>query len=62
MMQQSSSEIEEFLSALRPGTRHIYARGLTTFQEFLTAQGLDVAGFLRLVEEDLHRPRLRKPV
>ncbi|MEM0358334.1 MAG: site-specific integrase [Candidatus Bathyarchaeia archaeon] len=55
-----SPEVDEFLSALKPGTRHIYARALTKFQEFLAGQGLDVAGFLRLVEEDLQKPRLEK--
>ncbi|MDW8023631.1 MAG: hypothetical protein RMJ15_07850, partial [Nitrososphaerota archaeon] len=60
MTQPSSPEVEEFLSALRPGTRHIYARGLAKFQEFLKSQGLDVAGFLNLVEEDFHRSRLEK--
>ena len=52
--------VEEFLSALKPGTRHVYKRGLAKFQEFLAGQGLDVAGFLSLVEEDLRRPRLEK--
>ena len=60
MTQPLSPEVEEFLSALKPGTRHIYARALTKFQEFIAGQGLDVAGFLRLVEEDLHKPRLEK--
>jgi len=55
-----AAEVEEFLSALKPGTRHVYERGLTKFQEFLAGQGLDVAGFLSLVEEDLRRPRLEK--
>jgi integrase len=54
------AEVEEFLSALKPGTRHVYQRGLIKFQEFLAGQGLDVAGFLSLVEEDLRRPRLEK--
>jgi integrase len=54
------AEVEEFLSALKPGTRHVYQRGLAKFQEFLAKQGLDVAGFLSLVEEDLRRPRLEK--
>ncbi|MEM3874875.1 MAG: hypothetical protein QXU45_07075, partial [Candidatus Bathyarchaeia archaeon] len=60
MIGPSSPEVDEFLSALKPGTRHIYARALAVFQEFLAGQGLDVAGFLRLVEEDLHKPRLEK--
>jgi integrase len=55
-----AAEAEEFLSALKPGTRHVYMRGLGKFQEFLAGQGLDVAGFLSLVEEDLRRPRLEK--
>jgi integrase len=54
------AEVEEFLSALKPGTRHVYQRDLAKFQEFLAKQGLDVAGFLSLVEEDLRRPRLEK--
>jgi len=54
------TEVEEFLSALKPGTKHVYGRGLIKFQEFLAKQGLDVAGFLSLVEEDLRRPRLEK--
>jgi integrase len=54
------AEVEEFLSALKPGTKHVYQRGLIKFQEFLAKQGLDVAGFLSLVEEDLRRPRLEK--
>ncbi|MEM3579611.1 MAG: site-specific integrase [Candidatus Bathyarchaeia archaeon] len=56
----TSPEVEEFLLALKPGTRHVYARGLAKFQEFLSGQGLDAAGFLRLVEEDLQKPRLEK--
>ena len=55
-----AAEVEEFLSALKLGTRHVYQRGLTKFQEFLAKQGLDVASFLSLVEEDLRRPRLEK--
>ena len=55
-----AAEVEEFLSALKPGTRHVYQRGLAKFQEFLSNQGLDVAGFLSLVEEDMRRPRLEK--
>jgi integrase len=55
-----AAEVEEFLSALKPGTGHVYQRGLAKFQEFLSSQGLDVAGFLSLVEEDLRRPRLEK--
>lgn len=55
-----SLEVEEFLSVLKPGTRHIYGRGLAVFQEFLASQGLDVTVFLRLVEEDLQKPRLEK--
>jgi len=54
------AEVEEFLSALKPGTKHVYQRGIAKFQEFLAKQGLDVAGFLSLVEEDLRRPRLEK--
>jgi len=54
------AEVEEFLSAFKPGTKHVYQRGLIKFQEFLAKQGLDVAGFLSLVEEDLRRPRLEK--
>jgi len=54
------AEVEEFLSALKTGTKHVYQRGLIKFQEFLAKQGLDVAGFLSLVEEDLRRPRLEK--
>jgi integrase len=50
----------EFLSALKLGTRHVYERGLAKFQEFLAGQGLDVAGFLSLVEEDLRKSRLEK--
>jgi integrase len=50
----------EFLSALKLGTRHVYERGLAKFQDFLAMQGLDVAGFLSLVEEDLRKPRLEK--
>jgi integrase len=50
----------EFLSALKLGTRHVYERGLAKFQDFLAGQGLNVASFLSLVEEDLRRPRLEK--
>lgn len=53
-------EVEEFLLALKPGTRRIYARGLAKFSEFLAVQGLDVAKFLRLVEDDMYKPRLEK--
>ncbi|MEM0008333.1 MAG: site-specific integrase [Candidatus Bathyarchaeia archaeon] len=60
MTQPLSPEVEEFLSALKAGTRHIYGRGLVLFQEFLASQGLDVAAFLKLVEEDLQKPRLEK--
>jgi len=56
----SKSEVLEFLSALKLGTRHVYERGLAKFQEFLAGQGLDVAGFLSLVEEDLRKSRLEK--
>ena len=54
------AEVEEFLSALKPGTKHVYQRGLAKFQEFLAGQGLDVACFLSLVEEDLRKSRLEK--
>jgi len=43
-----AAEAEEFLSALKPGTRHVYMRGLGKFQEFLAGQGLDVAGWLSI--------------
>ena len=60
MWHLSKSEVLEFLSALKLGTRHVYERGLAKFQDFLAMQGLDVAGFLSLVEEDLRKSRLEK--
>jgi len=60
MLESLVREVEVFLSALRPGTRYVYARGLAKFQEFLACQGLDVAEFLKLVEEDLQKLRLEK--
>jgi hypothetical protein len=32
------SEVEEFLAALKPGTRKVYGRGLALFAEFLKEQ------------------------
>jgi integrase len=59
-MLKTESEVDEFLSALKLGTYRTYKAGLAKFREFLAAQGLDVGGFLSLVEEDLHKPRLEK--
>jgi len=33
------SEVSEFLSVLKPGTRNVYRRGLEAFQEFYSSQG-----------------------
>ena len=54
-------EVEEFLLALKPGTRKVYGRGLTLFAEFLKEQKMGgISDFLNEVELDLQRPRLQK--
>jgi integrase len=55
------SEVEEFLAALKPGTRKVYGRGLALFAEFLKEQKMGgISDFLNEVELDLQRPRLQK--
>ncbi|MGQ9641981.1 MAG: hypothetical protein ACUVUF_07665, partial [Candidatus Bathycorpusculaceae bacterium] len=50
------SEVLEFLSVLRAGTRNVYGRGLAAFQEFYSCHG-SVGDFLDCVEEDRLLPR-----
>jgi integrase len=50
------SEVSEFLSVLKTGTRNVYRRGLAVFQQFYSNQGL-VKDFLDCVEQDRLLPR-----
>jgi len=52
----SDSEVSEFLSFLKPGTRNVYRRGLEAFQEFYSSQG-SIRDFLDRVERDRLLPR-----
>ena len=50
------SEVSEFLSVLKYGTRNVYSRGLVAFQEFYSSQG-SIKDFLDCVEQDRLLPR-----
>jgi len=50
-------ETDEFLGALKEGTRRVYRAGLTNFQDFY---GKTPKYFLDVLEEDLRRPRREK--
>jgi integrase len=56
---EAESEVSEFLSVLRAGTRNVYRRGLEAFQEFYSAQGL-IKDFLDRVERDRLLPRSQR--
>jgi len=53
---EAESEVSEFLSVLKPGTRNVYRRGLEAFQEFYSAQG-SIKDCLDRVERDRLLPR-----
>ncbi|MGQ9641629.1 MAG: hypothetical protein ACUVUF_05840 [Candidatus Bathycorpusculaceae bacterium] len=53
------SEVLEFLSVLRAGTRNVYRRNLAVFQQFYSSHGF-VKDFLDCVEEDRLLPRNRR--
>ncbi|MGB9671827.1 MAG: tyrosine-type recombinase/integrase [Candidatus Norongarragalinales archaeon] len=54
-------EVEEFLSAHKPGTRHVYEEALDNFREFyMETEKKTISDFLAQVEEDLQRHRLQK--
>jgi integrase len=54
-------EVEEFLSAHKPGTRHVYEEALDNFRNFyMEKEKKTISDFLAQVEEDLQKPRLRK--
>jgi len=48
------SDVEEFLAALKPGTRKLYGFGLNSFEQFY---GESPKVFIDRVEEDLRAPR-----
>ena len=50
------SEVLEFLSVLKLGTRNVYGRGLAAFQQFYSNQG-SIRDFLDCVEQDRLLPR-----
>jgi len=50
------SEVSEFLSILKTGTRNVYRRGLAAFQQFYSIQG-SIKDFLDRVEQDHLLPR-----
>lgn len=50
------SEVSEFLSVLKTGTRNAYCRGLEAFQEFMSRQG-NIKDFLDHIEQDRLLPR-----
>lgn len=52
-------EVEEFLSVLKFGTRNVYSRALTVFQQFYASRG-SIKDFLDSVERDLLLPRGEK--
>ncbi|MCX8178190.1 MAG: hypothetical protein N3F10_07890, partial [Candidatus Bathyarchaeota archaeon] len=53
------SEVLEFLSVLRSGTRNVYDRGLAAFQEFYSSYGF-IRDFLDRVEADRLLPRVQR--
>jgi len=52
----AKDEVEEFLSALKRGTRNVYSRALAVFQQFYSSQG-SMKDFLDRVEQDRLLPR-----
>ena len=56
---QFEHEVEEFLSALKPGTRNVYSHALESFQKFYAKQGA-IKDFLARVEDDIQKSRLKK--
>ncbi|MGB9694138.1 MAG: tyrosine-type recombinase/integrase [Fervidobacterium sp.] len=56
MLLKFDSEVSEFLSVLKYGTRNVYSRGLAAFQEFYSSQG-SIKDFLDSVERDRLLPR-----
>jgi integrase len=55
-MPTSEQELQEFLTALKPGSAAIYKVGLNHFQKFYAPQGT-LKDFLDRVEEDQTKPR-----
>jgi integrase len=55
----ASDEVAEFLSVLKTGTRNVYSRGLTVFQQFYLSQG-SIKDFLDRVEQDRLLPRSQR--
>jgi integrase len=53
------SEVSEFLSVLKSGTRNVYRRGLASFQEFYLSHG-SIKDFLDRVEKDRFLPRNKR--
>ena len=56
MFLKFDSEVSEFLSVLKLGTRNVYGRGLAAFQQFYSNQG-SIRDFLDRVEQDRLLPR-----
>ncbi len=59
MFFEFDSEVLEFLSVLKLGTRNVYGCGLEAFQEFYSCQG-SIKDFLDRVEEDRLLPRIQR--
>jgi hypothetical protein len=53
---EAESEVSEFLSVLKLGTRNVYRRGLEAFNEFYSSKG-SIRDFLDCVERDRFLPR-----
>jgi integrase len=53
---ETESEVSEFLSVLKIGTRNVYRRGLEAFNEFYSSKG-SIRDFLDCVERDRLLPR-----
>ncbi|MEM3581472.1 MAG: site-specific integrase [Candidatus Bathyarchaeia archaeon] len=53
------SEVSEFLSVLKLGTRNVYGRGLAAFQEFYSSRG-SIRDFLDRIEQDRLLPRIKR--
>lgn len=59
MLADLENGVLEFLSALKPGARNVYGRGLKIFQQFYTSLG-SVIDFLDRVEHDMLLPRRKR--
>ncbi|MEM2972045.1 MAG: tyrosine-type recombinase/integrase [Candidatus Bathyarchaeia archaeon] len=59
MLFKFDSEVLEFLSVLKLGTRNVYGSGLAAFQEFYSCQG-SIKDFLDHVEQDRLLPRSQR--